>query len=523
MEFKEELEIYLRSRFTVIWIISYEEERIMELFKEICSQANPQRRLISWDIAGYFRSIVNVGGSPPDARDPKTALEAISKAPAEQDAVFILKDFHNCLHNQAVITRQLRNLAQELKSTRKTIVILSPQSKVPDDLKDDVFVIDFPPPGVHELKGILERFTAHSKIRINLTPLGREKLLQSALGLSSNQATRVFGKSIVAEIRDERGKVIKHGGTIDESCIDMVTSEKKSIIRESGALEFYAPTETIGDVGGLEVLKDWLRNRERAFSDEARNYGLPAPKGIALIGIPGTGKSLTAKMVSALWRIPLVRLDVGALFGSLVGQSEENTRRALRLVETIAPCLLWIDEMEKALSHGGGDSGTSLRVFGDILSWMQEKKKPVFVIGTANDVSLLPPEFLRKGRFDEIFFLDLPTLKEREEIFAVHIQKRGRPVAQYELRALAMACEGYVGAEIEQAVIDSMYIAFNDGQREFTTDDIIAALRKQIPLSKSQAEAINLLRSWLREGRAQSASYTEARQAEEHFVNLQLG
>jgi AAA+ superfamily predicted ATPase len=504
MEFKEELEIYLRSRFTVIWIVSYEEERIIDLFREVCADTKSPRRLITWDVAAYFKAVNNVGGALPDARDPKTALEAVAKAPGDQDTVFILKDFHNCLQNQPLIIRQLRNLAQELKSTRKSIVITSPQSKVPDDLKDDIFTLDFPPPGVSELQSILDRFTNNTRVQMKLTPLGKEKILQSALGLSCNQATRVFGKSIVAEIRDDKGRVIKAGGVLDESGIDMVTNEKKTIIRESGALEFYAPSETIGDVGGLEVLKDWLRKRERAFSQEARNYGLPAPKGIALIGIPGTGKSLTAKMVSALWHIPLVRLDVGALFGGLVGQSEENTRRALRLVETIAPCLLWIDEMEKALSHGGGDSGTSLRVFGDILSWMQEKKKPVFVIGTANDVSRLPPEFLRKGRFDEIFFLDLPTVKEREEILSVHIQKRGRPPADHDLRLLADNSEGYVGAEIEQAVIDAMYIAFNDDEREFTTDDILSALHRQIPLSKSQAEAINLLRSWLREGRAQS-------------------
>jgi hypothetical protein len=517
MEFAQEIEIYLRARFTVIWIASYEEERVIEALRAVCEKGS--RRLISWDLAASFRPVCNVQGNLPDARDPKTALEAVAKAAPEEDAVFVLKDFHACLHNQPVITRQLRNLSHELKSTRKTIIITSPQVKVPDDLKDDVFILDFQPPGMAELQSILDRFTGNPQVKMNLTPLGREKLLRSALGLSSNQAMRAFGKSIVSEVRNEAGHVVKPGGLLDESSIEMVTLEKKSVIRESGALEFFAPAETIADLGGLGVLKDWLRKRERAFTREAEDYGLPAPKGIALIGIPGTGKSLTAKTVAALWSLPLIRLDVGALFGGLVGQSEENTRRALRLVETIAPCLLWIDEMEKAFAQGGLDGGTSQRVFGDILSWMQEKKKPVFVIGTANNISRLPIEFLRKGRFDEIFFLDLPTREEREEIFSVHIGKRGRPPAGYDIGLLAGESEGYVGAEIEQAIIDAMVLAFNEDGREFGTEDIMVSLKRQIPLSRSQAETIDALRAWLTEGRAQSASYLEARDARRHFVN----
>jgi ATPases of the AAA+ class len=296
---------------------------------------------------------------------------------------------------------------------------------------------------------------------------------------------------------------------------------KKQVIRESEALEFYSVSETIEDVGGLGVLKQWLRLRERAFTQQAREYGLPAPKGVALIGIPGTGKSLVAKTIGGLWRLPLLRLDVGALFGSLVGESEERTRRALRLAETIAPCLLWIDEMEKALAHGGLDSGTSTRVFGTILTWMQEKTAPVFVVATANNIQSLPPELLRKGRFDEVFFLDLPTFEERKEIFAVHLRKRGRIPSDYDLDALARKSQGYVGAEIEQAIIDAMYLGFSEG-REFTTDDILQSLKRQVPLSVAQREVIESLRQWLREGRAQSASFQELKEAEKQFVPLQL-
>ena len=370
-------------------------------------------------------------------------------------------------------------------------------------------VVEFPPPNAVELEAVLQRLTQTPGVRVNLTRLGQEKLVQEALGLTAAQAQRVFAKAIVAT------------GTLDDRDIDLVTQEKKEIIRESEALEFYAVTETPDDVGGLGVLKEWLRLRERAFTHEARDYGLPAPKGIALIGVPGTGKSLTAKMIGSLWRLPLLRLDVGALFGSLVGESEERVRRALRLAETVAPAILWIDELEKALAHGGLDSGTSPRVFGTILTWMQEKTAPCFVVATANAIAKLPPEVLRKGRFDEMFFLDLPTLEERKEIFTVHLRKRRRLPQDFDIARLARESEGYVGAELEQAIIDAMYVGFNAG-REFTTDDISGTLRRQVPLSISQRETIGALRNWLREGRAQSASFQEIREAEQQFVPLQI-
>jgi SpoVK/Ycf46/Vps4 family AAA+-type ATPase len=347
-------------------------------------------------------------------------------------------------------------------------------------------------------------------VRVNLTPLGREKLVQAALGLTTSQAQRVYAKAIVTD------------GVLDDRDIELVTEEKKQIIRESEALEFFAVTETPDDVGGLGVLKEWLRLRERAFTQEARDYGLPAPKGIALIGIPGTGKSLTAKMIGGLWRLPLLRLDVGSLFGSLVGESEERARRALKLAETVAPCILWIDEIEKALSHGGMDSGTSTRVFGTILTWMQEKTAPVFVVATANDITSMPPELLRKGRFDEIFFLDLPTEEERCEILSVHLRKRKRIPEDYDIHLLATCSHGYVGSEIEQAIIDAMYLGFNDGPREFTTQDVKESLRRQVPLSVSQKENIDALREWLRQGRAQSASFHEAEEAASQAVQIQL-
>jgi AAA+ superfamily predicted ATPase len=504
MAFEQELDIYLRARFTLM-LVTLEEERALQTVKEVCEQS--QRPCLTWDAADGFQVLTGGGKGPlPSARDPLSALEQVDKA--EGDTLFVLKDFHECWGN-AQVKRKLRSVAQRLKFTRKSIVVTSPCGKIPEELKDEAVVVGFPPPDAAELEEVLNRLTQTPGVKVNLTPLGREKLVQAALGLTAAQAQRVFAKAIVRD------------GVLDDRDIGLVTDEKKQIIRESEALEFYAVTETPDDVGGLGVLKEWLRLREQAFTQKARDYGLPAPKGIALLGIPGTGKSLTAKMIGGLWRLPLLRLDMGSLFGSLVGESEERTRRALRLAETVAPAVIWIDEIEKGLAHGGLDSGTSTRVFGTILTWMQEKTAPCFVVATANDIASLPPELLRKGRFDEIFFLDLPTLEERKEIFTVHLRKRNRLPQDFDVARLARESEGYVGAEIEQAVIDAMYVGFNAG-REINSDDISAALKRQVPLSVSQRETIEALRNWLREGRAQSASFQEVREAEKQFVPLQL-
>jgi AAA+ superfamily predicted ATPase len=506
-KFEKQLDTYLRARFTLIVLITHEEERALQMITRMCEET--RRNCMSWDTADGFQWVSAGSGSLPSARDPLAALEQIGKMDGSVASLFVLKDFHDFWSN-AQVRRKLRSLSQAMKFTKKSIVIITPTSRIPDELKDEIVLEAVPLPDAGELQKVLNDLTNISGVRINLTPLGKEKLVKAAVGLTASQAQRVFAKAIV------------RNGVLDDTDIDLVTDEKKQIIRESEALEFFPFTESMDNVGGLKVLKEWLRLRDRAFSDRARAYGLPMPKGIALLGIPGTGKSLTAKMIGGLWRMPLLRLDVGALFGSLIGESEERTRRALHLAETIAPCILWIDEMEKALAHGGLDSGTSTRVFGTVLTWMQEKKAPVFVVATANDISSLPPELLRKGRFDEIFFLDLPTFDERKEVFAVHLRKRLRLPQDFDLDRLAAASEGYVGAEIEQAIIDAMYIGFNDNEREFTTSDVLNALARQVPLSVSQREVITFLREWLREGRAQSASFTEAQDAEDQFVRLEI-
>lgn len=507
MTISDELAIYLRARDTLIVLVTIEEERALAAVAQVCQRLS--RPGLSWDVADGFAPLRDAGGKllsttkPPTAKDPNTALEQIEKL--DGDAVVVLADFHDCW-DMPVVRRKLRNVARRLRFTHKSIVVVTPTRKIPAELRDDAVVVDLPLPDTDEIRAVMEKVTQAPGVRVNLTPDGWRRLAQAGLGMTAGQVSRLIAETVV---RDR---------TLDDRHIDAVTAQKQEVIRESEALEFYPVNETLDDVGGLEVLKKWLGLRERAFSQAAQDYGLPAPKGIALIGIPGTGKSLTAKLIGGMWRLPLLRLDVGALFGSLVGEAEERTRSALRLAETVAPCVVWIDEMEKALAHGGGDSGTSTRVFGNILTWMQEKTAPCFVVGTANDVASLPPEVLRKGRFDEIFFLDLPIEEERAEIIRVHLTKRRRLPEDFDVAALAAKSEGYVGAEIEQAILDAMHVGFDDGQREFSTADILDALERQVPLSVAQRETIENLRLWLREGRAQSASFAELTIAEQQFV-----
>jgi SpoVK/Ycf46/Vps4 family AAA+-type ATPase len=492
-DLRDQVDLALRSRVTLIVLVTPEEERALQLVREVCERWNPPRQCVSWDIVDGYSTVVGTGFSAP-ARDPLAGLDEMQKT--DEQSVIVLKDFHEFWNNPAV-KRKIRNYAQKFRYTRRSMVIITPSFKLPDEIRDESVILHLPPPSARELELELDQLIRSSGVECTLTSLGREKLIQGALGMSLNQARRSFSKAIVMH------------GRIDDRDIDEVVAEKKSILSQNEALEFYSGTETPENVGGLAVLKDWLRLRERAFTREAREYGLPSPKGIALIGIPGTGKSLTAKMIAGLWRLPLLRLDVGALFGSFVGESEERTRRALRLAETISPCILWIDEMEKGFSFGSGDAGTGQRVFASILTWMQDKTAPCFVVATANDISALPPELLRKGRFDEIFFLDLPGASERKDIFSVHLKKRKCIPESFDLDLLARTSEGYVGAEIEQTVIDAMYLAFNQDMRAITTEDILSALRAQVPLSVSQREVVDSLRRWLQEGRAVAASAPE--------------
>jgi SpoVK/Ycf46/Vps4 family AAA+-type ATPase len=340
--------------------------------------------------------------------------------------------------------------------------------------------------------------------KVTLDRRQRTRLVKACLGLTEVEAANAIGKAIILA-----------NGRLDGDAIDAVTAEKQQIIRKSGLLEFYASAEQLSTVGGLATLKEWLRKRERAFDEKARAFGLPEPKGILLVGVQGCGKSLVAKAVANAWRLPLLRLDVGRLFASLVGSSEENLRNAIKVAESIAPVVLWVDEIEKGFSGVGSsnmsDAGTAARVFGSFITWLQEKQAPVFVIATANSVEHLPPELVRKGRFDEIFFVDLPDLQERIDIWSIHLQKRSRGAEQFDLSTLAMASDGLSGAEIEQAIIAGLYEAF-DQNRPLNMEDLLTVLQETVPLSRMMEEEIAALRLWAKQ-RARRASAIVARSA----------
>jgi AAA+ superfamily predicted ATPase len=505
-DFERELDVCLRARFTIVVVSTMEEERALKVIKNVCDKRS--RPVFTWDIADGFGTLSEGTEKPSSTLDALGALNDIEKS--KNDAVYVLLDFHDSWEFPPV-KRKLRTLSEKLKYTRKTIILLTPSNNLPTELKNSSVFLDFPLPDIEELNDTLETILKTPGVKVSISNSDREELIRSALGLTSAQAQRVFARAVV------------HDGKLTVDDIRLVIEEKKAIIRQSRALEFCPSYETPQNVGGLEILKEWLNLRSKAFSREASNYGLNPPKGVALIGISGTGKSLSAKMIAGLWHVPLLRLDMGAIFQKWYGESEENIRSALKIAEAIAPCVMWIDEIEKAMGNqGDSDGGTSQRVFGTILTWMQEKKSPVFVVATANDITKLPPELFRRGRFDEIFFLDLPTQEERSEIFTVHISKRGRDAKNYNISKLATESHGYVGAEIEQSIIDAMIIGFNQ-EREFTTEDILSCIKRQVPLSISQKEKITELQSWLDSGRAQPASKHGGGDAERAKLKKELG
>jgi len=419
----------------------------------------------------------------------------VLEAKKDERAVFILRDLHAFQKNPEVV-RLLRDLARNLKETLKTVFMISPLLQIPPELDKEVAVVEYPLPELAEIGTILDRVM--SMVPNKTPPAGqeREHVIEAALGLTADEAENVFAKSLVQT------------GTFD---IDVILSEKERIVRKSGVLEFFRTQEKMDNIGGLDQLKSWLRKRQSAFSEEARAFGLPRPKGILMIGIPGGGKSLTAKAVGASWRLPLLRLDVGKVFAGIVGSSEENMRRAIQMAEAVAPSILWVDELEKGFSGTGSsnnsDGGTAARVFGSFITWLQEKTTPVFVIATANNVDELPPEMMRKGRFDEIFFVDLPTLPERKEIFHIHVKRRGRDPAQFNLDLLAEKAEGMTGAEIEQAVVSALFDEYDrrGSAGVLSSEGVVHSLQETVPLSKTMKEKIATLRAWCRT-RARPAS-----------------
>lgn len=512
-EFSAHLIDLIRARHPVILVETHEGERVTSAVQNIA--ANPSlrrsRNVVLFTLSNGLHGVGGTGRSEP----ADAALQAAARA--TEPTIFVFFDLHHYLGSasrpaEPGVVRAVLDVATAFKSgpVAHTLIIVSPGLTLPMDLEKEVTVVDLPLPGPADISEVLDEIvkTNAASITVNLSADERQRLIQAAQGLTLGEAENAFARAIASD------------RTLDASDIALVLDEKRQTIRKSGLLEFISTETTLEDVGGLENLKRWLAKRNGSWLADAQQWGIPAPKGVLITGVPGCGKSLTATCVAGVWGLPLLRLDIGRVFSGLVGSSEQNMRGALKLAEAVSPSILWIDEIEKGFgsTSGGGDSGTSQRVFGTFLTWMQEKKKPVFVIATANNIETLPPEFLRKGRFDEIFFVDLPTDSERRPIWELHLHQRlrapsrsgGELVVSSDVVAdLAAKSEGFSGAEIAQAVIAGCFDAYAE-RRAVRLSDLHRAIRNTVPLSVTQAEQISRVREWA-SSRAVAATSESAR------------
>lgn len=483
--FSTRLDQLIRARYSLLYLVTWEEERATNFIRQVAESQG--KTFYEWSITDGMRK---AGGRDGERmREPMAVLNEILQV--DVPGIFVLKDFHRYFESNE-ISRQLRDLGHALRQTRKTVIILSPVLVIPQELEKQLTILDMPLPTFEELRTLLRTKIGDQRtrqFRVELTDKEWDDLAKAAHGLTLAEAENAYALAIVRD------------GILDASDIQAVLDEKRQVIRKSGLLEYYDLGAGLPNVGGMQLLKDWLRKRATSFTQEARDYGLPEPRGILLMGVQGCGKSLIAKTIAQEWRMPLLRLDMSRIFQSYIGSSEQNMRRALAMAESLAPIVLWVDEIDKAFSgmgaSGSGDSGTTARVAGSFLTWLQEKSAPVFVVATANNVQHLPPELLRKGRVDEIFFVDLPRGRERADICKIHIQRLRRDPATFDYRALAEASKGFSGAEIEQAIISAMHDSFCDS-REVSTEDIVRNMRETIPLSTTMRERIEDLRVWAR-------------------------
>ena len=509
--FQNSLAVLAKARFPVLYVETFEERRALAAIRSAMEGGllSTPRSVHTWSITTGL--VDPEGRVSPGTTDPLRALDAAQHV--DRAAAFVFLDFHAHMGDgtrpaDPAIVRKLRELAADFRygPLARPRRIGAPALRIPPELEKDVHILDFPLPDETAIRRILDNLIAanagNSRLRIDLTEIDKDRLVRASLGLTETEAEGALALAMASD------------GVLDADDVTTVLQEKKQAVRKAGLLEYVDTDIDLAGVGGLDTLKRWLRRRDNSWLAEAAEYGIPAPRGVLITGVPGCGKSLTAKAVAASWRLPLLRLDIGKVFSGIVGSSESNLRTAIRSAEAAAPAVLWVDEIEKGFSGVGatGDSGTASRVFGGFLTWMQEKTAPVFVIATSNNVQSLPPELLRKGRFDEIFFVDLPAPDERAQIWELHVRKHIHAAPHHAgfifgdvLRAdLVLATEGFSGAEIEQAVIAGLFDAFSE-RRDITGDDLRLAVERSVPLSVTQAESLAALRAWAGE-RAVSAS-----------------
>jgi AAA+ superfamily predicted ATPase len=486
----------IKANVKLIQIISYETLRIHAML--VSAAKDLEKDLFIWNrvegIKKWDSKNRKFESEDEEAQTPDAALNFFED---KDDILLLLEDFHPDLTEDKPRTiKTLRNFALN-NSKNKTLIFSQPFRQLPKELEKEVHILELPYPSFEDIKAIYKKVCNEYGIKDSGEP--DSDLIEAALGLTIMEAEKAFSLAYI------------ESGNLSSAEVPLVIREKENVIKKSGYLEYYHPKETMTDVGGLSNLKDWLIKRGRAFDKGAKDFGLTYPRGILLLGIPGTGKSLTAKAIGNEWHFPLLRLDMGKIFGGIVGESERNIREALNIAEAIAPSILWIDEIEKGMSgissSGSTDGGTTARVLGTFLTWMQEKTKPVFVVATANDISQLPPELLRKGRVDEIFFVDLPTEKEREEIIKIHLKKKNRKPKDFDTKELAKKSKGFSGAELEEVVKEALFQAY-DEEKEVTNEHILKAIEKTFPLSRTMHETISKMRMWAK-SRAVSASTDE--------------
>lgn len=502
----------LKTKSTIITVDSGEWKRIQSgildsIDEEVDETDLESRILLRWNSVNKLELWIDEGNGEGHWSNDDERIASYSDDDYDQILDFVknrlnhpvvlwLDDFHPAMNSDRESYPDsmwlLRSFARVHETggdhaTRKTVIISGEHVPRLEELQHESHSIELPLPTLNVLHRALEIVVSEYQIPTSLVDYSDE-FVGSALGLSIEQALRAFRQAYVL-----------HENLSSDEARKEIIKNKRMIISQSGCLEYIESNVNIDDVGGLEILKNWLAVRRKAYSPEARERGLPLPKGLLLTGVPGCGKSLTAKAVASNWGYPLIRFDIAAAFGGIVGESESNIRTALRVAEAASPCVLWIDEIEKGLAGSGGsgdlDSGTTQRVFGTILTWLNEVSKPVFVVATANNLANLPPELKRKGRFDEIFFVDLPDYESRKEILHLHIKNREpQALANVDIDALANSSEGFTGAELENAVKDAVFFAFNEGNRELTQDDIMEEIRRLNPMSESMKDDIEAMR-----------------------------
>jgi len=524
----ERLKVLLNSSTPIVVMETVEEVQAVSLVRSACSQLN--LAVYEWTIAdGLVRS--GGGGAAPTpqpyaarpglpgfgsdaAAAPKAASVYNSTDPVQAlanmeamtvEAVFVLKDFHRHLESPVVV-RRLRDVGQKFQTNRRTLVITAPSIEMPPELASLVEFFDLPLPDLDRLRVIIKetytRMASTHTIKLQLDASGVDAMAANLRGLTEQEADRAISQAMVTRY------------ALSADCVTDVLAAKKALLKRSQMLDFIDANDTMASVGGLENLKSWLSQRRNSWEPQARQFGLEPPKGVIILGVQGCGKSLCARAVAGEWKLPLVKFDTAAVYDKFIGETEKRIQKVFKVAEGLAPCVLWIDELEKVFAGSGPDSasadaGVSSRLLASFLSWMQDRKAPVFVAATCNNVTVLPPELIRKGRFDELFFVDLPNTAERKQIFSIQLTKRKRNPADYDLDKIAAAAKGFSGAETESAVQGAMYAAFSRKQ-ELSSEDLLTALSSTVPLSITRAEEIATLRGWARD-RAVWASAPEAK------------